>query len=297
VKRAVEELGRLIDQPGVPPRRETAVEGLTLLRQTEPRPGVATMYRPSLCVAAGGRKEVVLGESVFELDPGDFLVVTVEVPVTGCIVRASPAAPYIGLILDLDPLLIADLVLDLPPAPPGPVTAAAVAAGTLDEPLLDPLTRLVRLVHDRAAAPVLAPLAKREIHYRLLAGEHGSRLRQIAGDGHLAQIAIATSWIRDHYAEPMSVGELARESAMSPTSFHRHFKAATMLTPMQYRTQIRLQEARRLMLSGELDATSIGLAIGYESHSQFSREYRRMFGVPPGADATRLRANLAETAA
>jgi len=290
----IQRLRAAIDRHTHAPRQSTHIAGLTLFRQARARPGVATLYRPSLCVVAGGRKQVVLGDHIFELDEAEFLIVTIEVPVTGCVVAATPREPYLGLTVDLDPARIADLLLKLPPAADRASTAgaaAAVATGTLDEPLVDALARLVELLDDPPAARVLAPLIERELHYRLLAGEHGRLLRQIAtADSHLTQIAAATDWIREHHAEPMRIEELARRSAMSVTSFHRHFKAVTMLTPLEYRTSIRLQEARRLMLVEDLDATTIGLQVGYESPSQFSREYRRAFGVAPGADAARIRA-------
>jgi AraC-like DNA-binding protein len=289
----IDDLRARIDRHALVPRQDTPIANLTLFRQAHPRPGVATMYRPSICVVAGGHKEVVLGEEIYALDEGRFLIVTVEVPVTGCVVAATPRAPYLGLTVDLDPSRIAELLLELPPQPPAPADpgrTAALAVGTLDEPVLDPLRRLVALLDEPRAAPVLAPLIERELHYRLLTGEHGALLRQLAAaDGRLAQIARATAWIREHHAEPMRVEDLARASAMSVTSFHRHFKAVTMLTPVEYRTRIRLQEARRLMLVEDLDAASIALAVGYESPSQFSREYRRAFGVSPAADAARIR--------
>lgn len=259
------------------------------------------MYRPSLCVVAGGRKEVVLGDEVFALDEGRFLLVTVEVPVTGCVVAATFDAPYLGLTFDLDPSRIAELLLGLPPGPAdpaGPGRSAALATGRLDAPVLDPLRRLVALIDEPDAAPVLAPLIERELLFRLLTGEHGRLLRQVAtADSRLTQIAAATAWIREHHAEPMRVEEPARASAMSVTSFHRHFKAVTRLTPLEYRARIRLQEARRLMLVQDLDAAAIALAVGYESPSQFSREYRRAFGASPAADAARIRREAAGRAA
>jgi AraC-like DNA-binding protein len=290
----IEDLRERIDRHALVPRQETAIPGLTLFRQAHPRPGVATMYRPSICIVAGGRKEVVLGEKVYALDQGRFLLVTVEVPVTGCVVAATPQEPYLGLTLDLDPSRIAELLLQMPAARTQPAEGEALAIGTLDDPVIDPLRRLVALLDEPQAAPVLAPLTERELLYRLLSGEHGRLLRQLAaGDGYVAQIAAATEWIRSHHAEALRVEDLARRSAMSVTSFHRHFKAVTKLTPLEYRTRIRLQEARRLMLVDDLDAASIGLAVGYRSASQFSREYRQAFGTSPAADAARLRRDAA----
>ena len=283
------------------PRSQTPIDGLTLFRQSRPQPGVATMYRPSICVVAGGRKEVVLGDRVFELDAGRFLIVTVQVPVTGCVVAATSASPYLGLTVDLDPLRMAELVLGLPQAPPepgAPGESVAVSTGTLDDKLLDPLKRLVGLLDEPQSISALAPLIQSEIFYRLLTSERGRLVRQIAAaDSRIMQIAAATEWIREHHAEKMSVEDLARRSAMSVTSFHRHFKAVTMLTPIEYRTRIRLQEARRLMLVEDLDAASIALRVGYESPSQFSREYRRAFGTSPGADSATIRQEASARAA
>jgi AraC-like DNA-binding protein len=297
----IQHLSESVDRHRHVPRQPTKIDWLTLFRVAQRRPGVATMYRPSLCVVASGRKEIVLGEHVFRLDPGEFLIVTVEVPVTGCVVAATRQEPYLGLTVDFDPSRIADLLLSLPPAPlttPNANATAAVAAGVLDEPLTDALARLVGLLDEPHAAPVLAPLIERELLYRLLTGEHARLLRQIAtADSHLAHIAAAADWIREHHAAPMRIEDLARRSAMSTTSFHRHFKAVTMLTPVEYRTRIRLQDARRLMLVEDLDATTIGLTVGYESPSQFSREYRRHFGVGPAADAARLRRDASGRAA
>jgi AraC-like DNA-binding protein len=263
MKAAIQRLQEGIDRHAHVPRQETGVEALTLFRQVQARPGVAMMYRPSLCVVADGRKQVVLGEHVFDLDKGHFLIVTVEVPVTGCVVAATPREPYLGLTVDLHASRIADLLLSLPPAPvkaSSAKAAVAIAAGVLDDALIDTLARLVALLDEPRAAPVLAPLIERELHYRLVSGEHGRLLRQIAtADSHLSQIAAATDWIREHHAEPMRIEELARRSAMSATSFHRHFKAVTMLTPLEYRTRIRLQDARRLMLVEDLGATAISL--------------------------------------
>ena len=273
-------------------RHDTQVAGLTLFRATERGPQVNTMYRPTLCVVAQGKKQVVLGERLFEYDASNYMIVTVDVPVSGCIVEADEERPYLALSVDLDPLCVADLLLLTDPsaAAARDHRGAALAVSPLGDDLLDPVARLLRLLDQPGDIPVLAPLVQREIHYRLLQGEQGGLLRQAAVAGsHLSQIGRAADWIRAHYAEPVSVETLAAQAGMSVTSFHRHFKAITMMSPLQYRTQIRLQEARRLMLIDSQDAGKIGLDAGYESPSQFSRDYRRMFGMPPAADAGRLR--------
>ncbi len=272
-------------------QHDTPVPGLTLFRADARGPQVNTMYRPTLCVVAQGRKQVVLGERLFEYDASHYMVVTVDLPVTGCIVEADERRPYLALSIDLDPLCVADLLLAQPP----PAAAVdrpdtAMATSPLGHDLLDPVARLLRLLDRPGDAAVLAPLIRRELHYRLLQGEQGGLLRQAAVAGsHLAQIGRTADWIRAHFAEPLEVKVLARQAGMSVTSFHRHFKSVTMMSPLQYRTRIRLQEARRLMLMNIGDAGRIGFGVGYESPSQFSRDYRRMFGMPPAADAARLR--------
>jgi AraC-like DNA-binding protein len=288
----IDEIRRRIAQHCKTSRHEAALGGLTLFRTEEARPPVNTIYRPTLCLVAQGRKQVMLGDRIFEYDPSRYLVVTVDLPVRGCIVEGSPEHPYLGLMMQLNPVQIADLLLDLP-ADPSPVSPpAAMATGVLDNRLLEPMARLLRLLDAGEDTAVMRPLIEREILFRLVQGGQGSLLRQIATAGsQLAQVGRAAEWIRTHYAEPMSVAALAEQVGMSITSFHRRFKAITTMSPLRYRTQIRLQEARRLMVVDEHDAGTIGFKVGYESPSQFRRDYRKMFGLPPGADAARLRAN------
>jgi AraC-like DNA-binding protein len=272
-------------------RYETALGGLTLFRTEEERPPVNTIYRPTLCLVAQGRKQVMLGDRIFEYDPSRYLVVTVDLPVRGCIVEGNPEHPYLGLMLQLDPVRIADLLIGLPADLSPTSRPAAMAMGVLDNRLLEPVARLLRLLDAPDDMAVMQPLIEREILFRLVQGGQGSLLRQIATAGsQLAQVGRAAEWIRTHYAEPMSVEALAEQVGMSVTSFHRRFKAITTMSPLRYRAQIRLQEARRLMVVDEHDAGTIGFKVGYESPSQFSRDYRKMFGLPPGADAARLRA-------
>lgn len=278
----------LIDRHCRTARQDTPVTGLRLYRVEAPSPQVSTLYRPTLCLVAQGRKQVVLGDRFYEFDPSKYLIVTVDLPVTGCVVEASQARPYLGLSLDLDPGRIAELLLGS--APPLPGSQGAIAVTPLGGDLLDPMTRLLRLLDRQEDVPVLAPLIEREIYYRLLQGEQGALLRQAATAGSsLSRIGQAADWIRLHYAEPISVEALAEQVGMSLTSFHRHFRAITTMSPVQYRSRIRLQEARRLMIVDGQTAGAIGFDVGYESQSQFSREYRRMFGVPPATDAARLR--------
>lgn len=249
------------------------------------------MYRPSLCLVAQGRKQVLLSDRIFAYDVNQYLIVSVDLPVTGCIVQASTQRPYLGLSLDLDPALVADLLLvgggggrEVSPGP-------GLAIGRLDEDMRSAVLRLLRLLDRPDDAAVMAPIITREIHYRLLRAEQGAMLRDIAtADSRLARIGQVIEWIRRHHAETFHVDELAQRANMSATSFYRHFKAVTSMSPLQYRTRIRLQQARRRLLVQPRDVAGIGFRVGYDNPSQFSREYRRMFGMPPAADAARIRA-------
>ena len=247
---------------------------------------------------AQGIKQVVVGDRIYQYDPLNYLVVTVGLPVTARIVEASPEKPLLGLTIDLDPVRIGELMLEMPDIDARSSQASALAVSGIGNHLLGAITRLVQLLDDPEDAAVLAPLIEREILYRLLRGEHASLLREVVSAGsHLSQIARATDWIRTHYSEHVSIDDLAELAEMSVTSFHRHFKAITAMSPLRYRTQMRLQEARRLMLVDADDAGTIALGVGYESVSQFSRDYRKMFGMPPAADAARLRHDVAAQAA
>ncbi len=291
IQAAMNEIGDAISRHGQPGRHPTAIPGLILYQARELNRPVNTIYRPTLCVIAQGRKRVVLGERVVEYDASKYLIVTVDLPVSGCVVEASPGSPYLGLSLDLNPAGIADLLLSAPPAPAHMGrSSAALAVSALDSDLIDALARMMRLLDRLNDIATLAPLIEREIYYRLLQGGQGGLLRQIATAGsHLSRVARAIDWIRENYAEPASIEELAQHAGMSVTSFHRHFKAITMMSPLQYRTQFRLQEARRRLLTREQKAGLVAFGVGYDNPSQFSREYRRMFGLPPAADAARLR--------
>ena len=293
------EIGDAIARHGQLRQQPTAIPGLTLYRADQPNRPMNTIYRPTLCVIAQGRKRVVLGERIIEYDASKYLVVTVDLPVSGCVVEASADSPYLGLSLDLDPAIIADLLLGTAPAVARKArSSAAIAVSALDRDLVDALARLMRLLDRPRDIATLAPLIGREICYRLLQGEQGGLLRQIATAGsHLSHVARAIDWIREHYAEPTSIEELARRAGMSITSFHRHFKAITTMSPVQYRTQFRLQEARRRLLTQDQTAGLVAFDVGYDNPSQFSREYRRMFGLPPAADAARLRASGTDLAA
>jgi AraC-like DNA-binding protein len=266
----------------------TAVPELALFRQSRPTELTAVLYEPSLCVIAQGSKEVRLGDELYRYDPAHFLLVSVDLPVCGRVTCATADEPYLGLRVALDPATVGELIADGVDHPTPP--ARGLAVSRTEPPLLDAVSRLVELADAPHDVSVLAPLVLREITYRLLVGEQGGRLRQIAAAGAPAQrIARAIRWLRGHFAEPLSVGELAKQVRMSLSAFHQHFKTVTALSPLQYQKRLRLQEARRLMLGDGLDAATAAYRVGYESPSQFSREYLRMFGSPPRRDVAAVR--------
>lgn len=270
---------------------ETPVPRLAVIRMSQPTEPIHVLHQPALCIVAQGRKQVMLGSDVFEYGPGQHLVFSVDLPVVGQIVEASPQAPYLCLRLDLDATQLGGLMLETttPRASAGPAPRGLILS-TVTTELLDAAVRLARLADHPRDIPALAPLAEREILYRLLQGDHAGMLRDIArAESRLAQIGRAIGWIKSHYDRPFAIETVAAQASMSPSSFHEHFKAVTAMTPLQYQKQLRLQEARRLILGQAMDAASAGHAVGYDSPSQFSREYRRLFGAPPLRDVARLR--------
>jgi AraC-like DNA-binding protein len=277
------------------PDRVTPIDGLRLAR-IETAPLDHALTEPLLVIMAQGGKRLLLGDQVFEYRAGECLVVTAELPVTGHFLDVSPQTPALALGLVLRPAAIAELLLQTPPGPrSGPATSPpAMATGPASAELLDAAVRLLRLLGQPADAPVLAPLIEQEILWRLLTGPHARVVSQIglAGSG-LAHVNRAIGWIRDHYAEPMRVADLAGLAGMSPSAFHRHFRAVTAMSPLQFQKSIRLQQARTRLVAHPGDVAAAGHLVGYGSPTQFSREYRRLFGAPPGQDAATLRAAIA----
>ncbi len=273
-------------------RREvttTAFSRLTLSHTNTPTGLNAAMYYPLFCVIARGRKRVFLGDQEFYYDPNSYLIASLDLPVSGQVIEA----PCLGVTLALDPATLAALALEMPPADDRRASSQALAVNPLEPDLLDPLLRLLRLLDRPADLPVLAPLVEREILYRLLRGPRGEMLRQMAlPSSQLSQISRAIHLLRQRYEQTVRVEDLARAAGMSPTSFHRHFRAVTAMSPLQFQKRIRLQEARRRLLVKKVDAARVGFEVGYESASQFSREYRRMFGAPPGRDTAQARQAL-----
>ena len=248
---------------------------------------IPTVYEPMLCLVLQGAKHVMIGDRMLRYDPASFFIASVELPVCGQIVEASSERPYICATLLLDRDLLASLIPAVPVQPDGEIAGFGVSPVT--QKMLEPWSRMLALLDAPEDIPVLAPLLEREILYRLLQGPQGGALRQIArADSRLSQVRRSMEWIRMHFDKAIRIETLAELAGMSPASFHRHFKAATAMSPLQYQKTLRLQEARRLMVVSA-STTQAAHRVGYESASQFSREYARMFGVPPSRDAGRLR--------
>jgi AraC-like DNA-binding protein len=229
----------------------------------------------------------MIGDRMLRYDPASYFVASLELPVSSQIIEASEQRPYVCVSMALDRDVIATLLPDVPARPEGRTAGFAVSPVTPQ--LLDPWCRLLALLDNPGDAQVLAPMLEREILFRLLQGPQGGVLRQIArADSRVSQVRAAIGWIRAHFSETLRIEALAAFAGMSPASFHRHFKAATEMSPLQYQKMLRLQEARRLLVTSA-DAARTAYSVGYESASQFSREYARMFGASPSRDAERLR--------
>ncbi len=270
----------------------TPIERVTLVQSSTVTMPMPNVYRPQLCLVAQGRKEVTLGDHVFRYTPGRYGVVTYDLPVIGHVVEATPDEPYLCLYLDFDPVMLGDLALRVPPPPGAPSRPIGKTVSDAGAALLDAALRLLRLLDDPVALPVLGPLVEQEILYHLLAGPDGARMRHItSGQGPVAQVGRAIAWIGKNFRERFSIERLAAEVGMSPSSLHEHFRAVTAMTPLQFQKQLRLQDARSLMLVQNIDVTTAAFQVGYESPSQFTREYRRHFGEPPARDIARLRAS------
>lgn len=266
-----------------------AIAGLKLIRCSAPTMPMPVVYEPTACFVAQGHKRATLGASVFHYDPSSYLVASVGLPVMGTVIEASAAHPYLSIQLDLDAAELAELALKYPQAPDS-VPAAGLTLDRMTPGLLDAATRLVTLLDTPDDIAALAPLAVREILYRLLTGANGGAIYAMTqADSRQSQIARAILWIRSHFKDGWRIDDLAGIAGMSRSAFHAHFKAMTAMSPLEFRTQLRMQEARRLMVSDGLDAANAGYRVGYDSPSQFSRDYSRLFGASPARDAGRLR--------
>lgn len=273
----------------------TSVPGLSTVRATVPSGLLHDIWRPLVCLVLQGSKHVTVGTRDFAFGAGDSLLITADVPTVSQITQASAAAPYLSLVLELDPAIIADLAAQMPAetrAHHVPVRADPTQAETADAAL-----RLMRLLDRPASLPVLGAQLVREMHYWLLAGHHGAAIRRLGWpDGHVERITRAVAILRAEFAGQLRVERLAAAAGMSQSSFHQHFRAVTSLSPLQFQKHLRLIEARRLLVSEGMSASGAAFAVGYESIPQFTREYGRMFGLPPVRDAKATR-SLAAVAA
>jgi AraC-like DNA-binding protein len=270
----------------------TPIEALTLMRTSRETLPRHMIYKPALCIVAQGAKQVMLGDDVFDYDEMQSLVINLELPLLGRVTRATADKPFVGVNLDFDVALMREVMeqLDTPPGPGGD-SSAGLFVDDLGGPVIDCVLRLVQLLATPKAIPIVYPSIMREICFWLLTGNHGGEISKLAlPSSHTQRVAAAIRLLREDFARPMPVDELAAAARMSPSSFHQHFKALTSMTPLQYQKHLRLLEARRLMVADAANATSAAYQVGYESASQFSREYARMFGAPPRRDVTELRA-------
>ncbi|MFP5515230.1 MAG: AraC family transcriptional regulator N-terminal domain-containing protein [Alphaproteobacteria bacterium] len=274
---------------------ETQIPRLAVIRASSPTEQLHTVYEPSVCILAHGAKRTIAGDRILDYRAGHYIAVSLDLPVIGQVVQATADSPYLCLRLTLDPALLSGLILEAGLRAPPPQAEQGLGLTTsLSTPeMIDAAARMARLLETPDAIPVLAPLVERELLYRLLTADQGAMLHRIAlGESRTAQIGRAVKWIKDNFREPLRIETVAAKANMSPSAFHQHFKEVTALSPLQYQKQLRLQEARRLILANLTDAASAGFAVGYGSPSQFSREYARLFGLPPIRDAARLRSSM-----
>ncbi|MFZ6769667.1 AraC family transcriptional regulator N-terminal domain-containing protein [Undibacterium sp. Di26W] len=269
----------------------THIPGLMMYRRSKATDPMPCIYGPSLGVTVQGGKRVLLGDEIFDYAPGQSLVTSLDLPVVSYVTRASSAQPFLGMGLALDARVITQCAAEMNfSAPLKASTSLAMSVVTVDEGLLDAITRLVRLQNEPQLIPLVAPLIQQEIIVRLLNGEHGPTLRHLMTAGSPGQqIAKLIAWLKRHYTENIAMDDLADKAHMSPSTFRQHFRTVAGMSPLQYLKHLRLQDARQLMLSEDIDASSAALRVGYESASQFSREYTRLFGAPPLRDIKRVR--------
>jgi len=287
------QLRDLVDQQWLAHGPECDIDGLRFTRSLEPSGTIRALYQTSFCMVLQGAKVSTIGSTAFQYGENDCLFASVNVPVSSRIVEASLERPYLALSLSIDPTMISELLLAQPEmAYRGPKQAALVTARLPDE-LYDPVIRLLHLLDQPQDREVLEPLVRREICWRLLRSPLGPALQQTGmSDSETARIGRVAAWMRANYQQPFRVAELASMASMSPASFHRHFKTITQVTPVQFQKHVRLQEARRLLLDNQ-EVASVGYQVGYESPSQFSRDYRKLFGAPPGKDKATMRSTVA----
>ena len=278
----------------------TAIKELGVMRAQSTKRSSHMIFKPVLCMVVQGAKCTMFGNQRFEYRAGQALVVNVELPAFSQVIEASPNEPYLAVVLELDSALLRDVLegLETPPKAGGDVgqeSQGSVFVTDAEGPVADCMLRLIRLLRTPRAISAIYPLIVRELYYWLLTGPHGSQIAKLAlANSHTQRMLSAVHTLRERFAEPVRVKELAATARLSPSAFHRQFKALTSMTPLQYQKQLRLLEARRLMVSNDINAELTAYTVGYESPSQFSREYARMFGSAPHRDVAALRAEWRE---
>ncbi len=296
---SLNELARLVERVAHPSRADEPYDAhrrlgpLWALRASQPTAPGHALYMPMLCVIAQGAKQLLLGDECHVYDRGRFLLNSVALPAAGQVIEATPARPCLWVMIELDPALVESVIVDAGRSSALSQPQHAMEASFLDQPLLDATLRLAHLLESPPDFDFLAPLALREIVYRLLRSDQKGRFEQIALHGAKShRVMHAIEWLRNNFDQPLSIEKLARQSNMSVSALHHHFKTVTSMSPLQFQKQMRLQEAKRLMMSQDLDAASAGLQVGYEDASYFNREYRRFFGLPPRQHVARARGEI-----
>ncbi|HEY8568534.1 AraC family transcriptional regulator [Microbulbifer sp.] len=269
----------------------TPIPNLNFFRRDVPSQPDFCLIEPSVVLVVQGEKKIAIGSEEYPYDTSHFLITSLDLPATSQVISASPERPCLGFALKLDLRMLAELVAQgNVPAPQVRTANSSIGLGTVTKEILEPFHRLLKLMEEPQAISVLAPLIEREIHFRLLLSDQAALVRQIASvDSHGYRVAKAIDWLKLHFASSLRVEELAARVQMSAPTFHHHFRQLTSMSPLQYQKWLRLNEAKRLMLNEHLDAASAAFQVGYESPSQFSREYSRLFGAPPKRDIERLR--------
>ena len=286
----LDELRQLITRHAKSPPAALAASGIKAVSAESPTEITHHVLEPMLAVVAQGAKRAVLGDRIYEYAAGQYLVVSVDLPIAGHVFQASRERPYLAAGFTLKPTTIATLLLEMAASDRPSTEPAGLGVSNAPRELLESVVRTLRMLDRPRDAAVLGPMLEREILWWLLNGEQGAMVRQIGlADSRLSQVSRAIRWIRVHHAEPIRIEALAEMAAMSASSLHRHFRAVTTMSPLQYQKLIRLQEPRSRLLAASQDIAAVGLSVGYDSPSQFSREYSRLFGAPPGRDVARLR--------
>ena len=272
-------------------QQPSMIPALSLFREDEPTEPMSAVYEPSICMVVQGAKRVLLGNETYVYNDHQYLITSVDLPTFFQVIEASKERPLLGLKLTFDIQEVSQLLVDSNfPHHRAQQSGHGMATSEITLPLLTAFQRLIDLLDEVHDIPILAPIIQKEIIYLLLVGEQGARLRQIAAAGSQGQqMARAIGWLKNNFAQQLRIDDLASQARMSTSSFHNHFRSMTALSPLQYQKHLRLHEARRLMLAESMDAANAAFHVGYESPSQFSREYNRMFGAPPLRDITKLR--------